>query len=79
MADARTLAQAGVEGRLDVRADASRHQGDFREVIQGVNDTLDAVEGPLRGVAEAVEVPARGDVPPSWPTTGASSPRSGTT
>ncbi len=45
--DADTLAAAAVEGRLDVRADASRHQGDFRKIIAGVNATLDAIETPL--------------------------------
>jgi methyl-accepting chemotaxis protein len=29
-----TLAEAAVEGRLTVRADPSRHQGDFREVVE---------------------------------------------
>ena len=45
--DTRMLTNATVEGRLDARADASRHQGDFAKVVQGVNDTLDAVIGPV--------------------------------
>ena len=36
-----------MEGKLATRADASKHQGDFRKIVQGVNDTLDAVIGPL--------------------------------
>jgi hypothetical protein len=48
VADAEGLARAAVEGRLDARADASRHQGDFRKIVQGVNQTLDAVIGKLR-------------------------------
>ena len=63
VADTRTLAQAGVEGRLGTRADASRHQGDFRKVVQGVNDTLDAFVGPLRGAAEAIDSLSKGHVP----------------
>ncbi len=62
--DAATLAQAAVAGRLATRADASRHQGDFRKVIQGVNDTLDAVVTPLQAAAEAVDAISRGDIPP---------------
>ena len=46
VADAATLAKAAVEGKLATRADASRHQGDFRKIVQGVNETLDAVIGP---------------------------------
>ena len=63
VADTRMLAQAGVEGRLAIRADASRHQGDFRKVVQGVNDTLDAFVGPLRGAAEAIDSLSKGHVP----------------
>ncbi|MEZ5335863.1 MAG: hypothetical protein R2741_11825 [Methanolobus sp.] len=33
--DAVMLAQAGVEGRLDTRADSARHNGDFRKVVEG--------------------------------------------
>ncbi|HEX8963226.1 MAG TPA: methyl-accepting chemotaxis protein [Rhodocyclaceae bacterium] len=51
--DADMLAQAAVEGRLKVRADAARHAGDFRRIIEGVNATLDAIVGP---VAEAMDV-----------------------
>ena len=61
--DARMLAQAAVEGRLDTRAEASRHQGDFRAIVQGVNDTLDAVIGPLNVTAEYVDRISKGDIP----------------
>ncbi len=61
--DARALAAAGVEGRLDVRVDASRHQGEFRNIVQGVNDTLEAVVQPLRAAASAVDRIAKGDIP----------------
>jgi len=62
--DVATLAQAGTEGRLGVRADPARHQGDFRNVIEGVNATLDAVVGPLGQAADAVARIARGEIPP---------------
>ena len=48
--DAQMLAKAGVEGRLATRADASKHQGDFRKIVDGVNQTLDAVIGPVEPV-----------------------------
>ena len=62
--DAAVLSQAAVEGRLATRADASRHQGDYRRIVQGVNDTLDAVIGPLNVAAQYVDRIARGDIPP---------------
>jgi methyl-accepting chemotaxis protein len=37
------LAQAAQDDRLDERADASKHHGDYRKVIEGVNGTLDTV------------------------------------
>ena len=61
--DASMLAQAAVDGRLETRADASRHQGDYRRIVQGVNDTLDAVIGPLNVAADYVDRIAKGDIP----------------
>jgi methyl-accepting chemotaxis protein len=45
--DAKMLTNAAVDLKLDVRADASKHQGDYRRIIEGVNATLDAVVNPL--------------------------------
>jgi methyl-accepting chemotaxis protein len=64
VADVGTLAKAGVEGRLATRADASRHRGDFRKVIQGVNATLDAVLTPLGMAARYVDQISKGQIPP---------------
>ncbi|KKH94793.1 hypothetical protein EO95_01710, partial [Methanosarcina sp. 1.H.T.1A.1] len=61
--DTRMLSDAAVNGALDTRADASQHPGDFRKIVEGVNDTLDAVMGPLNVAAEYVERISRGDIP----------------
>ncbi len=56
--DTSTLAAAATRGQLDLRADATRHEGDFRRIVQGINDTLDAIILPLNdamGVLKAVE------------------------
>jgi len=63
VADASTLTKAAVEGRLETRADASKHQGDYRKIVQGVNDTLDAVIGPLNFSAGYVDRISKGDIP----------------
>ncbi len=55
IADAIMLSQAAVEGKLATRADASKHQGDYRKVVEGVNRTLDAVIGPLNVAAKYVD------------------------
>ena len=61
--DANGLAKGAVEGKLANRADASQHQGDYRKIIQGVNDTLDAVIGPLKMAARYVELISKGNIP----------------
>ncbi len=63
VSDADVLSQAAVEGKLAARTDASKHQGDFRKIVQGVNDTLDAVIGPLNVAAEYVDRISKGDIP----------------
>jgi len=35
VADAVMLSKAAVEGKLETRADASKHQGDYRKIVQG--------------------------------------------
>ncbi|MFX4263578.1 methyl-accepting chemotaxis protein [Pelotomaculum propionicicum] len=62
--DAGTLAEAAVEGKLDARADAGRHEGEYRNVIEGFNSTLDAVVGPLNVAAEYIDRISKGDIPP---------------
>jgi methyl-accepting chemotaxis protein len=64
VADAGMLVKAAVDGKLATRADASKHQGDFRKIVQGVDDTLDAVIGPLNVAARYVDMISKGDVPP---------------
>ena len=62
--DSNVLAQAAVEGKLATRANASKHQGDYRKIVEGVNNTLDAVIGPLNVSAEYVDRISKGDIPP---------------
>ena len=63
VADADMLIKAAVEGKLATRADASKHQGDYRKIVQGVNETLDAVIGPLNVAAKYVDRISKGDIP----------------
>jgi methyl-accepting chemotaxis protein len=63
IADATMLAQAGIAGQLATRADASKHQGDYRKIIQGVNDTLDTIVGPLNMAADCMDRISRGNIP----------------
>jgi methyl-accepting chemotaxis protein len=47
------LAKAAADGRVGTRADASKHHGGYRQIIEGVNATLDTVVEPLRATAES--------------------------
>ena len=42
----------------------SNFNGRYREIVQGVNQTLDAVIGPLNAAAEYVDRISKGDIPP---------------
>jgi len=61
--DAGMLAKAAVEGRLATRADAAKHWGDYKKIVEGVNNTLDSVIGPLNVAADYVDKISKGNIP----------------
>lgn len=61
VADSRMLADAAVEGRLATRANASKHGGDYRKIVEGINAALDAVVRPLNEAMKVCEGYAAGD------------------
>jgi methyl-accepting chemotaxis protein len=61
--DAQALSAAAVKGELSKRSEAARYRGEFRKVIQGMNDTLDAITGPLNTAAGKLSHIAKGEVP----------------
>ena len=64
VSDVQMLSQAAVEGKLSTRADASRHHGEYRRMVEGFNATLDAVIGPLSVAGQYVDRISKGDLPP---------------
>ena len=46
--------QAAMEGRLNFRADTEKHQGDFKKIVEGVNNTMSR----LVGLLDAMPAPA---------------------
>jgi len=61
--EANMLTEAAVQGKLETRGAASKFEGGYRQIVQGVNDTLDAVIGPLNVAAEYVEQIGKGEIP----------------
>jgi methyl-accepting chemotaxis protein len=60
--DADTLVKAAAEGRLSVRADAARHSGEYRRIVDGLNNTLEAVVTPLTLASDLIERISKGDL-----------------
>ena len=50
--DTDMLARAAAEGKLGTRVDGSKHQGEYRKIVEGVNEMLEAVSAPLKSTAE---------------------------
>ena len=62
IADTDTLVKAAADGRLDTRADATRHAGGFRRIVDGINETLDGVVGPFTEVSRVLKAMEVGDL-----------------
>jgi len=50
--DTNMLAKAALQGRIGTRAEAEKHHGEYRKIIEGVNEMLEAVSAPLKATAE---------------------------
>ncbi|PWR74170.1 methyl-accepting chemotaxis protein [Methanospirillum lacunae] len=62
--DIEMLIDAGIDGKLDVRADSSKYPGENGKMIEGINHMLDAYIGPINVSAEYIDRISKGDMPP---------------
>jgi methyl-accepting chemotaxis protein len=62
ISDADILTNAAVEGKLKARADVSKHEGDYRKIIEGVNKTLDAIIQPVQETSAVLKEMASGNL-----------------
>jgi methyl-accepting chemotaxis protein len=53
IADTEELVKAAAGGKLGTRADAARHKGDYRKIVEGINKTLEMVVEPLKVTAQS--------------------------
>lgn len=53
--DAQMLAEAARDGRVSVRADANRHQGDYLKIVGGMNEMLEMIVQPIITVKQSAE------------------------
>jgi methyl-accepting chemotaxis protein len=61
LAEGGTLATAADEGRLETKADDSKFQGKYRELIQGMNKTLEGFATPMRDIGAVLTRLAKKD------------------
>lgn len=64
VAEALMLSKAAVEGKLNTRGNASKFNGGYKELVEGVNNTLDSVIKPVQEGSEILELMASGDFTP---------------
>ncbi|TAK62464.1 methyl-accepting chemotaxis protein [Methylobacter sp.] len=62
IADSIILSQAAIEGKLASRADADKHLGDYRKIVEGFNATLDSIVLPLNEAIEVLNRVEQGDL-----------------
>lgn len=60
--DTGMMARAAADGRLDVRADATKHSGFFRTLVEGINQTMDWVTGPVNETIAVLSALGQGDL-----------------
>jgi methyl-accepting chemotaxis protein len=60
--DSNKLGEEAVQGNLTSRADAEKHQGEFRHIVEGFNATLDAVIGPVNEASAVLGEMAKGNL-----------------
>ncbi len=56
------LVKAALEGKLNTRADVTLHSGEFKKIIIGVNETLDAVIHPVNEASAVLQEIAKGNL-----------------
>lgn len=58
-----SLTQGAIEGKLETRGNIYKFSGGYQDIIQGVNNTLDALIEPLNMSAEYMNRISKGDIP----------------
>lgn len=62
IAETGKLTKAGKEGNLSIRGNIEKFNGGYRELVQGFNETLDAIIMPVNEGRDVLEVMAKGDL-----------------
>jgi len=60
--EVKVLIEAAVQGKLSVRADVAQHKGDYARIIEGINQTLDAMVNPVREISQVLNAASEKDL-----------------
>ncbi|MBW6409625.1 HAMP domain-containing methyl-accepting chemotaxis protein [Clostridium weizhouense] len=60
--DANILSMAAKEGNLDIRSDETKHSGDFRKIVEGVNELIEAMVKPIKEVNSVMSEMSKGNL-----------------
>jgi methyl-accepting chemotaxis protein len=55
IAEAKTLSKAAIDGDLDIRADESGYRGEYRQIIHGMNQTLEGFAKPAQDIGDVMQ------------------------
>lgn len=61
VADTDSLTKAALEGNLQVRANSDQHAGDYKKIVDGINNTLDAILAPINEAMQVMDKMAVND------------------
>ena len=64
LGETKRLVNSASEGNLRERADPDRINFEFRDIVVGINNTVEAITGPLNVAAGCMDRIAKGDIPP---------------
>ncbi len=54
--------QASINGKLDIRSDVSKYEGNWKSMVSGMNNIMDALSAPLAEAGSVLEELASGDL-----------------
>ncbi len=64
MNEAKNLTESVLNGKLDARANSEAVNFEFRPIVEGINDIVNAFVAPINVTAEYIDRIAKGDIPP---------------
>src|SRR5208337_1811488 len=64
MGEARLLTEATLDGKLTTRGNAEGFVGDWRKLVVGINELINAFVGPINITADYIDKISKGEIPP---------------